>query len=455
MTLSLYDEFAGWGGSSWGATRVPGVEAVFAANHKQIAVDVHARNFPNAEHYCGDVASAAIERFPRADLFWASPACPPWSNARGQRRDFDKSTQGVLFGETIPDPAVARARALMEEIPRYLAHWVRRGRPVLAGVVENVVECRRWDQWNRWLGEIRALGYDTRVVALNSAHAEPYTGQRVPQSRDRLYVAYWRREFGRRPDWDKWLRPSAWCSGCERRVAAMQVFKQSRVDMGRYGSQYVYRCPHSVCRHREVEPDTLGAWAAIDWSADPGERIGERARPLVPATIARIEAGLDRQVADAPGAPFLTTLRGGGSRESAYPLSRPAATFSANGRHHGLVGPPDAHLVVPYYSTRATARPVGDPLGTLTTKDRFGLLGRPTTRPRVEECTFRMLGADEVRAGMGFPGTYKTLGTGEDQVRGFGNAVTPPVAQVLVAGLVEAVTGECLERRDDAVEATA
>src|SRR5690606_21734133 len=39
--LTLYDEFAGVGGSSWGATRVPGVQVILAANHWQTAVDSH------------------------------------------------------------------------------------------------------------------------------------------------------------------------------------------------------------------------------------------------------------------------------------------------------------------------------------------------------------------------------------------------------------------------------
>ncbi|MER7015861.1 DNA cytosine methyltransferase [Saccharopolyspora sp. NPDC000359] len=458
--LTLYDEFAGWGGSSWGATRIPGVEAKFAANHKQIAVDVHALNFPRADHYCGDVASTTITRFPRADLFWASPACPPWTNARGVRRDFDRSTQGVLFGETIPDPTASRARALMEEIPRYLAHWVRRGRPVLAGVVENVVQVRAWDQWSRWLGEIRALGYETRVIALNSAHVVGYTGKRVPQSRDRAYVAYWLRSLGRTPDWDKWLRPRAWCPTCEEHVQALQVFKRPRVDMGTYGAQYVYRCPRSTCRHREVEPEVLGAWAAIDWSADPGARIGDRPLraykdpvsgktvqlPLAPATLARIQSGLDRQV----------TTRRGGVKTAAYPLSQAMPPFSAGGFHHGLVGPPGSHLVVPYYTTGSTARSVAEPLGTLTTKDRFALLGRPAVPvPTVEECTYRMFSAREVGSGMAFPPDYKVLGTATDQVRGFGNAVTPPSSEVQIAALVEAVTGEQLDRYAAAAAAPA
>jgi hypothetical protein len=34
MTCTLYDEFAGFGGSSQGAAAVPGVELMLAANHK-------------------------------------------------------------------------------------------------------------------------------------------------------------------------------------------------------------------------------------------------------------------------------------------------------------------------------------------------------------------------------------------------------------------------------------
>lgn len=484
MTLTLYDEFAGWGGSSQGAAAVPGVEVVFAANHDPLAVDVHGANFPEADHFCGDVSAESkddVTKFPRADLFWASPACPPWSNARGKRRDFDRSTQGVLFGGAVVDEKVARARALMEEIPAYLAAMDRRGEPVWAGVVENVVECRRWDQWSRWIGEIRALGYDTRVIALNSMHAQPRdSARRAPQSRDRLYVAYWHRRLGRSPDWDKWLRPSAWCSTCQQHVAAVQAFTKPGVDMGRYGprQQYVYRCPRSTCRHQVLEPEVLPAAGAIDWTRDPGPRIGDRAAPLKPATLARIQAGLDKHTAARPapaaaGAatanspaaparatprretagmvpPFLTTLRGGGSRASAYGLDKPLATFSADGTHHGLVTPPEAardpqRFVLSYYSNGGL-HPTESPLGTVTATDRHALVSTPGASPAVADCTFRMLAPCEIAAGMAFAPDYQVTGTNKQQVRGYGNAVTPPAAEVILSALTEAVTGEDLDR---------
>jgi len=38
MSLTLYDEFAGCGGSSQGAAAVPGVELLLAANHDPVAM---------------------------------------------------------------------------------------------------------------------------------------------------------------------------------------------------------------------------------------------------------------------------------------------------------------------------------------------------------------------------------------------------------------------------------
>ncbi|MER7015314.1 DNA cytosine methyltransferase [Saccharopolyspora sp. NPDC000359] len=516
--LTLYDEFAGWGGSSQGFAAVPGVELVMAANHDELAVEVHGMNFPAADHFCGDVAKTDIARFPAADLFWASPSCPPWSNARGVRRDFDRTTQGLLFGEEVVDPNVTRARALMQEVPRYLEAMILRGRPVLAGVIENVVECRRWDQWRHFRRRIELAGYRTRLIALNSMHAAPRTTWWAPQSRDRLYLAYWWARLGRDPDWDKWLRPRAWCPDCGEFVDALQVFKQAGVDMGRYGrgGQYLYRCPRVSCRNRIVEPAAMPASWAIDWSLAPGCTIGEREEPLKPATLERIRAGLAkharpllapaggtwRQAAVSVGQPmptrttretdglvipplavpltsragrraysvgeplrtqtcrqetalvlppFMTTLRGGGSKRSSYGVDQPLATFSADGYHHGLVTPPGTEhlsreqLLMSYYSNGTTRR-TSEPMGTLTTKDRYALISVDHHTPAVEDCTFRMLTPREIAAGMAFADDYKVKGSKRKQVRGFGNAVTPPVSELLGCALVEAVTGEDISR---------
>ena len=295
--LTVMDWFCGAGGSSQGAHAVPGVRVARAANHWLRAIESHAANFPTTDHYQGDIRKAPVWDWPVTDIFWASPECTNWSVAKGRKRSFDNAMQGDLFSllaaqDDEDEPtAEEESRALMEEVPLYLRGVIERGGLVKAGVVENVTDVRAWTDWDRWLGEIHKLGYHTRVIALNSMHANPRTVHAAPQSRDRLYVGYWHESLGRTPDWDKWLRPRAWCQTCDTWVQAIQVWKRPGIDMGRYRQQYVYRCPNTACRNQVVEPEALPALAAIDWSI-PGQRIGDRAKPLAEKTLARIEAGI-------------------------------------------------------------------------------------------------------------------------------------------------------------------
>jgi DNA (cytosine-5)-methyltransferase 1 len=588
--LTVMDWFCGAGGSSQGMHSIPGVRMERAANHWERAIESHAANFPEVDHYRGDIREAPVDRWPVTDIFWASPECPQWSNARGKKRDFDASLQGDLFDGYGPSEEVERSRALMEEVPLYLRGVQERGGLVKAGVVENVVDVRAWDQWDRWLGEIRKLGYRTRVIALNSMHAHPRSVHQAPQSRDRLYVAYWHESLGRTPDWDKWLRPRAWCPGCDTWVQAVQSFKQPGRDMGRYRQQYIYRCPRVSCRARVVEPETLPAAVAIDWSL-PGQRIGDKPlkefftdkaktqslgfHPLAPKTLARIEAGLKKfaqplvvpaggtwrneavpatepmptrttrendgvavppllvpfysrgaaaRVSDPmatvmtqdkqallvppllipvegrdgkePGSaqdplrtqtarnetglawlPYMVELRGGSS--DARSILDPTASVTASGNHLGVATPPAflmrnntprgnaaqlctgvdepartltaaghqslvtwEHLLVPYYGN-GNARPVHEPVGTLSTRDRYALVRGDVD---IEDVLFRMLEPHEIGRAMSFGDTYVVLGNKREKVRQYGNAVTPNCSEVIVSALVEAITGEEIER---------
>jgi len=49
----------------------------------------------------------------------------------------------------------------------------------------------------------------------------------------------------------------------------------------------------------------------------------------------------------------------------------------------------------------------------------------------VEQCALRMLQPHEVGAGMAFGRGYIVLGNKREQVRQYGNAVTPPAAYIL------------------------
>lgn len=326
--------------------------------------------------------------------------CTTWSYARGKRVDYDeRAAQPALWDDDEPaaDESVARSRFQMETVVAFVrVHHYR------AFVVENVPAILKWWDLSRWIRELTAEGYDYKIVHLNSAFAGKL-GDPAPQLRDRVYFVFWRREYTR-PDFDRWLRPRAWCPTCERDVDAMWVPNTPDVVRPmRYGVQYHYRCPAVSCRGGKVWPYTLPAAAAIDWDL-PGERIGDRARPLAPKTLDRIRAGLARYGRpihlEAAGNTFerrpgvrswpldepLRTIHTTASKAIAYsdPLiialrNNTAAqrtadgllpTIAAGGNHHGLLVPCGG-------SRNDTAAPLDRPLRTRTTTESEGLLQFP------------------------------------------------------------------------------
>ncbi len=611
MTLTVTDIFCGGGGSSTGMVAVPGVEVVMAANHWDLAVTVHNQNHPGADHAAVDLHEEDPRYFPRTDILWASPECTKWSQASGGKYSAVSVEADLLslldpdLVEEDPETAIVqRSRLLMFDVLRFAEHHRYR-----AMVIENVVDIARnpkfAEAWTLWKKSLRNLGYDFRVVSLNSMHAQAH-GDPAPQSRDRLYIVCWRRG-DRVPNIDAVLRPLAWCPQCSTVVESQQAWKNGRT-VGKYRSQYVYI--HGGCG-TVVEPGYLPAAAAIDWSLR-GTRIGDRTKPLAEKTRRRIAAGiakywapfhmekggnqydaadpkhpqhgdpnayyrawsthevlrtlhtieskalvvplegragdrvktaadplrtqtsrhldamvepafmLDRRFEyrtrgiDEPLStvtandtskalveqPFIAELRGGGS--TARPVDDPMCTVTASGNHHALItrpygipgGAPERHttpaeeylrtmtanggnmsLLTPYYGASESAKPTDEPVGTLTTRDRYALIQRHNTSKgdgaemitpaaeylrtltttghqsvltpgdieaadaHVDDCLFRMLEPHEVAAGMAFPADYQWSGTRRDRVKLAGNAVTPPAARDLIAAVAEALVG--------------
>lgn len=374
--ITVTDLFCGAGGSGLGATAVPGVELRMAANHSPRAIETHQTNFPDCAHDCADISQVEPRRYERTNILWASPECTNHSIAKGKRRT--DTDQPDLFGDVLPDHVAERSRATMWDVPRFTeAHAYD------TVIVENVVDAVKWPPFKAWLQAMDSYGYDHHIVSLNSMHAPAIAAPRAPQSRDRMYVVFWRKG-NRRPNLD--IRPAAWCPTCDVDVRAIQAWKPGRT-VGRYRQQYVYRCPNVACRNQIVEPYALPAAAVIDWT-ELGHRIGDRDKPLSDKTMARIEAGL-RKFAHAP-----QIITAGGSWNDETHLTdvpfRTLTTSEANallvpmegreGKHAALAGLPmrtqtarhETALVVPYYGT-GVARSAGQPMPTMTTVDTAGL----------------------------------------------------------------------------------
>lgn len=289
--LTATDQFCGAGGSSLGAA-IAGVELRLGLNHSQLAIDTHNTNFPGADHDCTDISACDPRRYPSTDILITSPECTNHTLAKGARRKPVQAST-LLDEEPLNDELAERSRATMWDVIRFTELHAYK-----IVIVENVTDAFWWgpkvpgykmgngELFNAWLGAMDALGYRHRVVLFNSMFAPP-----TPQSRDRMYVIFWRKEQ-RPPDLD--FTVTAWCPSCERVVAAKQSWKPLKKSGGRpwgsYGAQYVYGCPD--CQ-KQAWPGAFPAATAIDWAL-VGQRIGDRKRPLAANTRDRIRRGLER-----------------------------------------------------------------------------------------------------------------------------------------------------------------
>ena len=486
MSLTLTDLFCGAGGSSTGATQIPNVTVTMAANHWQLAIDTHSANHPTADHRCADLSQVDPRLFPRTDMGWFSPECTNHSIAKGRRK---ADAQPDLFGEVLPDEAAERSRATMWDVVRFTEY--HRYELVF---VENVVDAHKWVPFQAWLMAMDSLGYEHHIVFINSMHAHVF-GPGAPQSRDRMYVVFWRKG-NRCPDLDRLTRPAAVCGTCGP-VRAMQVWKrQDRAPWGRFRAQYVYRCPSVKCRNQIITPRYRPATEIIDWDLR-GQRLGDKPirefkdkatgvvtlSPLAPKTMARIQAGINRYwgpllvpvegrawektaaPTDQPirtltarnetGLAFMTELRGGGSKHRA--VTEPLSTVTASGNHHGLVTTyygkggvlpteeplatcttVEHHALLMRNNSSRTGdgaehvTPAGEPIRTVTTAGHQSLLTSEQPTVDIDDVWFRMLEPRELKRAMDFPSDYEIRGNRRAQVRQTGNAVCPANARDIV-----------------------
>lgn len=116
----------------------------------------------------------------------------------------------------------------------------------------------------------------------------------------------------------------------------------------------------------------------------------------------------------------------------------PLPTQLAGHWSHDAVLAPSPFLIQ-YYGTNNAAG-VDDSVPAITTKDRHALISPKSID--VEDCYFRMIVAREVGAAMAFPSTYTVLGTHGQQIKQYGNAVTPPAMELLIQRVTQSLTGE-------------
>lgn len=291
--LVAVDLFSGFGGLTKGI-ELAGFTTIMAANHNAYKVEVHEANHPHAEHWIADLVDPEAADYhsardlPPADLLVAGVSCTNHSIANTIKAYAQGAT---LFDLDDPD---YEERVTRSERDRATAncvlHYAAQHHPRMI-LVECTTELTSWgpavpgrpkvgdgSTYRWWLKQFDLLNYRHKVLYLNSM----FFG--VPQSRDRLYIAFWDKSIPE-PDLDH--RPVARCHRCDKDVEALWTWRTGIPPTGsvRYGKQYEYRCPSCWT---PVVPPMTPSLAALDL-ADLGTRIGDRKKPLAPATMARAE----------------------------------------------------------------------------------------------------------------------------------------------------------------------
>jgi DNA (cytosine-5)-methyltransferase 1 len=220
--MRAVDLFAGWGGFTSGATAA-GVQVVWAANHLQVAVDVHSANHPGTRHECQDLRQADWTALPRYELLLASPACQGHSTAGRANRErwgsAKKHESDRATAWAVVDCADATEPAML--------------------IVENVPSFREWRLYGVWRAGLEALGYHLQEhVVVASKHSE------TPQRRERLVIVGSKRAiapiqlrerpeaaFGPCVDWNE----GAWRPIAEARDSVRARFEKAADQLGRRG----------------------------------------------------------------------------------------------------------------------------------------------------------------------------------------------------------------------------
>ena len=164
---------------------------------------------------------------------------------------------------------------------------------------------------------------------------------------------------------------------------------------------------------------------------------------------AHIQRDMGASVGHPADAPLGTVTAGGGGKSAlvtsnmiklrgtstAAGTDEPLGTVSAGGQHHAEV----RSFLLAYYGTDQS-QGLADPLATVTSRDRFGLVTIHGQDYQIVDIGLRMLQPRELFRAQGFPDDY-IIGddpsqglklTKSAQVRMCGNSVCPPMAKALI-----------------------
>lgn len=483
----VVDNFAGAGGASSGIERALGRHVDVAINHDPEAVAVHQWNHPQTLHLCESVWQVdprTVHPGRRIGLGWFSPDCKHFSKAKGGK-PVEKNIRGLAW-VTLRWVAIRRPRIIMLENVEEFITWgplTAEGRPC---------PTQKGREFRAFVNALQRHGYRVDWRELRAADYG------VPTTRKRLFLiarcdggeisfpepTHFRAPARGQQAWRTAAECIDWSLPCpsifdrERPLAEATMRRIAR-GMQRYvidaSDPYIVRIGHTG--HSDAGK-VLGLREPLSTVTSKAEHL------LVAPTL--IQTGYGERPGQAPRVPGLdkplgTVVDGqkhalvaaflakhyGGNETPGTPLGMPVSTVTTQDHHH-LVA---AHLLklrgtstgsaadepvptisaqgthiaevraflVKFYGEGGQWAGLSEPMHTIPTRDRMGLVTVHGQDYYIADIGMRMLQPHELKRAQGFDDSYelaidyqgKPLSKSA-QVRMVGNSVCPGVAAALV-----------------------
>lgn len=487
------DHFAGGGGASTGMEIGTNRPVDIAINHDEIAIELHKKNHPDTEHYHSDIWEVDPVEATRGrpiGALWASPDCRHFSIAKGNKpverkirglawvvvrwaalvpvRTFfienvaEFSTWGPIIeyekGKFKPDPE--RKGETFDAFIKVLTTGLEASNPAWPEIKEALGDEFPFEKLERGLGydldyrTLRACDYGTPtirkrlfIVGRNdgepirwpkASHGSP--GSNLLPYRTAADIIDWsipcRSIFNRKkPLAEKTMLRIA--KGLEKFILnsdspftinsdKVAPFITEHANGSSQRNMAINEPLRTICAQVKG-----GHFAVVE--AYLREYLEGDACPTKPfASDISVDESVNIQASDTLYTSHMIKMRG---TNLGHETDSPVHTITSGGNHIGEV----RAFLVKYYGNSETGESINSPIGTVTTRDRFGLVVVKGVKYQIVDIGMRMLDPAELFRAQGFPADYHFTHDGAGNkltkaamVSKCGNSVCPPLAAAIL-----------------------
>jgi DNA (cytosine-5)-methyltransferase 1 len=460
----LIDSFAGGGGASTGIEMALGRPVDIAINHDPQAISMHTVNHPCTKHYCESVWEVdpreACQGQP-VGLAWFSPDCRHFSKAKGGA-PVSPRVRGLAW-VVLRWAATVKPRVIMLENVEEFTTWG----PLISDENGDLRPCpkRKGQTFQSFKNALGRQGYKVEFKTLRACDYG------APTIRKRLFMVarcdgqpiLWPKpthgpglkKYRTAADIIDWTLPCPSIFG-RKKPLAENTLRRIAKGLQRFvidnpkpfivnGADPLAISPHvTKFRSGSIGHDIASPLHTVTASSYVQRPGGSAPIGLVSAFLAKHYGGVTGHgVEQAIGTitqqdhhslvtSHLVKLR---NTQFGQAVTDPIPTLTSGGNHVGEV----RAFLLKYYGNDRDGMSLDDPLHTISTRDRFGLVTVRGEQYQIVDIGMRMLQPHELFAAQGFPVNYifnrdasgKPV-TKTQQIAKCGNSVCPPVAAALV-----------------------